>query len=558
MVVAIYVRISQENPDGYSLADQEQRCRIYAEEQGWQVIKVYVDDGVSGRRWDRPALQRMIAELQPLGVGTVIVYDLDRAMRRLRYQIQLKDELDVRHVSLVSLADGVIDTSTPEGILRFHAKGMVNEYQANTTARKVRDNLAYKAKHGGWVGQWPIGYEKESQGRLVPSVDAPVVQLIFVLYASGKYTDATIADELNARGYQTIDTKTGKRGRFERESVRTILKNRAYLGYVSSGGEEYPGQHEPLISEELWAAAQTIRETRTRSHGSPILTEAAWLNGHVWCEECKNKIWHQKSGRQANVRYYRCSGINKRTCHASMVQAQTLEGEMLDLLGMLVIPPDIAGLVADEARRLGQAPPATVPSTDSTSERKLIQLQQAYDADILTRAEFDRKRKALLTTAHLSRTPAALNGTRVLAMLADIPTLMAAATPSERRAVVGALFDKVWIQDKGIIAVTPRADVGPVLAGLAQIQYGCLDGVPDGPLPCNSHITNSALECLQCANAARIIIRVPPLRKYSDGERGDVSGSKSNTTVLGKKETHRCSGQDINHHSLDDGNIGIR
>src|ERR1700712_1507482 len=116
MLVAIYVRISQENPDGYSLADQEQRCRAYAEEHGWQVVKVYVDDGVSGRRWDRPALQRMLADLQPLGIGGVIVYDLDRAMRRLRYQIQLKDELDVRHVSLVSLADGLVDTSTPEGI----------------------------------------------------------------------------------------------------------------------------------------------------------------------------------------------------------------------------------------------------------------------------------------------------------------------------------------------------------------------------------------------------------------------------------------------------------
>jgi hypothetical protein len=67
-----------------------------------------------------------------------------------------------------------------------------------------------------------------------------------------------------------------------------------------------------------------------------------------------------------------------------------------------------------------------------------------------------------------------------MTMLIDIPTLMAAATPSERRAVVGALFDKVWIQEKGIVAVTPRADVGPVLAGLAKLQHGCLDGVPDG------------------------------------------------------------------------------
>ena len=62
MLVAIYVRISQENPDGYSLADQEQRCRAHAEAQGWTVVRVYVDDGVSGRRWDRPALQRMLVK----------------------------------------------------------------------------------------------------------------------------------------------------------------------------------------------------------------------------------------------------------------------------------------------------------------------------------------------------------------------------------------------------------------------------------------------------------------------------------------------------------------
>lgn len=479
MLVAIYVRISQENPDGYSLSDQEHRCRQYAEQQGWQVVRVYVDDGVSGRIWNRPALQRMLAELQPLGIGAVIVYDLDRAMRKLRYQIQLKDELDLRNVTLISLADGVIDTSTPEGILRFQAKGMVNEYQANTTARKVKDNLAYKARQGGWVGQWPIGYEKDGQGRLIPSADAPIVRVIFEHYVSGKYTDATLADELNARGYQTIDTKTGNRGRFERESVRTILKNRAYLGYVSNGEAEYPGQHEPLISEELWTAVQTIREERTRSHGSPIVTEVAWLTGRVWCEDCQNKVWHQNSGRQADLRYYRCSGINKRVCRAPMVRAEALEREMLDILGMLIIPPDLAAAVADEARRLTNAPIAA-PPTDAAIERKLVQLQQAYEADILTRAEYERKRKAVMTAARGATTPVVSNEERILALLADPPALMGVATPPERRAVVTALFDKVWIQAKGIIAVTPRADVGPVLAGLAQVQYGCLDGVPDG------------------------------------------------------------------------------
>jgi site-specific DNA recombinase len=480
MLVAIYVRISQENPDGYSLADQEQRCRAHAEAQGWTVVRVYIDDGVSGRRWDRPALQRMLAELQPLGIGVVLVYDLDRAMRKLKYQLQLKDELDARQVILISLADGVIDTSSPEGILRFQAKGMVNEYQANTTARKVRDNLAYKAKHGGWVGQWPIGYEKDDQGRLVPSADAPVVPLSFELYASGAYTDATLADELNARGYQTIDTKTGKRGRFERESIRAILKNRAYLGYVSSGGVEYPGQHPPLISAELWAAVQAIREERTRTHGSPIMTEAGWLSGAVWCEECKQKIWHQKSGRQAALRYYRCSGINKRVCQAPMARAETLEDEMLAILELLTIPSDLAAVVVAEARQLRGAPEVAPLPPDRGVEQKLVQLQQAYDAEILTRAEYERKRKALLAAARTPVTPAAVNEARALTLLTDVPRLIDAATPNERQAVVGALFDKVWIQERGIVAVTPRADVGPLIAGVARVRYGCLDGVPDG------------------------------------------------------------------------------
>jgi hypothetical protein len=121
--------------------------------------------------------------------------------------------------------------------------------------------------------------------------------------------------------------------------VRASLKNRAYLGYVSSGDAEYAGQHASLISVELWVAVQAIREKRTRSHGSPIMTEAGWLSGAVWCEECKQKLWHQKSGRQAALRYYRCSGINKRSCRAPMARAETLEAKVLAILGLLTIPP---------------------------------------------------------------------------------------------------------------------------------------------------------------------------------------------------------------------------
>ena len=103
------------------------------------------------------------------------------------------------------------------------------------------------------------------------------------------------------------------------------------------------------------------------------------------------------------------------------------------------------------------------------------------------------KRKTLLAAARTPVVPAAVNEARALTLLIDVPRLIHAATPNERQAVVEALFDKVWIQAKEIIAVTPRTDVGPLLAGLARVRYGCLDGVPDGFRTRNLLIHSQAL-----------------------------------------------------------------
>ncbi len=208
------------------------------------------------------------------------------------------------------------------------------------------------------------------------------------------------------------------------------------------------------------------------------MTEAAWLTGFVWCEECQQKVWHQNSGRQAALRYYRCSGINKRICRAPMARAETLEAEMLTILGLLTIPPDLAAAVVTAARQFQSAPEVIPLPPERGVEQKLMQLQQAYEAEILTRTEYERKRKALLARAQTPALPGAVNEARALSLLTDVRALVAAVQPAERRTVVSALFEKVWMQQKGIVALTPRADVGPILAGLAQARYGCLYGVP--------------------------------------------------------------------------------
>jgi site-specific DNA recombinase len=235
MRCVIYCRVSIEDQSAYSLADQEARARAYADAQGWQVVRVYVDDGGSGQKVTRRAFSQMRNELAVLSIKALIVYDLDRLMRNLREQLNLMHELGRLKITLVSLSDnGIIDTSTPEGMMHFQVKGMVSEFQAKTTGRKVRDNLQFKAKNGGWVGPAPLGYRRDG-GELVPSDDALLVVRIFTAYASGNHSYTSIAEELNSDGH-TIASRP-----FGRESIRGILHNTAYIGFVSCSGVTHQG-----------------------------------------------------------------------------------------------------------------------------------------------------------------------------------------------------------------------------------------------------------------------------------------------------------------------------
>jgi site-specific DNA recombinase len=147
MNAVIYCRLSDEHSSEFSIAQQEARCRDWAAANGHVVLRVYTDDGVSGTKVARAGFTQLRREARGLGARMLIVADLDRFMRNLREQLNLKHELDTLGIALVSLADsGVIDTRTPEGMLNFQVKGMVSEFHARTTGRKVSQTLEHKAK----------------------------------------------------------------------------------------------------------------------------------------------------------------------------------------------------------------------------------------------------------------------------------------------------------------------------------------------------------------------------------------------------------------------------
>lgn len=132
------------------------------------------------------------------------------------------------------------------------------QFGSDQLSEVMRGRLAHKAAQGEWVGPVPYGYTRVGK-TLTPNEDAPAVALAFELYATGLHSDESIAAALTARGTTTRHWRTQERGRFGRESVRTILTNCAYRGMVG----EHVGQHPAIITEALWTQVQAIRAART-------------------------------------------------------------------------------------------------------------------------------------------------------------------------------------------------------------------------------------------------------------------------------------------------------
>jgi len=476
MRAAIYIRVSTEEQaeEGYSLAAQERAGRAYATAHGWEVVRLFADEGMSGRTAQRPGLIALRAAVVRGEVQAVIVHKLDRLARDLRLMLDIIDEIGKQKAAFVSVMEQ-LDFSTPMGWAMFQVHGVFAELYSRNLSVETSKGKREKAQQGGWVGPLPIGYMKDEQGELIPSADAPVIRMIFELYASGAESYTSIADALNAQGYQTNDWQTGKRGRFGRESIRTILGNYAYLGFVSAAGVRYKGRHTALVSDALFDTTQQIRAERSNQRFSPKRESDGWLIGALYCETCGGKYWHQFGNRGMKGRYYACSGLSRRDCTAKRVRATTIEGQMHAILQHLVITEAMIPQIIAEMHHVQREEPRDRNRDTSAITARITQLKEALTNGILTKAEYEQKMRTT-TRSHVREAAVPPNIQRALTLVRHIPVLLEQALPRERLELVRALFEKVWIREKRIVKLVLRAEVGETLAEIARVS----DGVPDG------------------------------------------------------------------------------
>jgi site-specific DNA recombinase len=243
MLTITYVRVSTEDQVDYSPDAQAARCRQHAAQHDLGGVTVIRDEGFSGKNLDRPGMGQLLELVESGRVAHVVVWRLDRLSRDTVDLSTLMRLFERTCVSLHSVNEGRVDLTTAAGRMQVGIHGVFAQFYREHIVENVKLGQQQAVEKGRWQNRPPTGYSMVD-GFLVPNEDAPVVVRIFQLRAEGL-------------SYSAIEAKVG----MKYSTVRQVVHNRAYLGLIKFSGQWYPGQHQPLVTEELFKR----RSPRTRS-----------------------------------------------------------------------------------------------------------------------------------------------------------------------------------------------------------------------------------------------------------------------------------------------------
>jgi site-specific DNA recombinase len=358
---AIYTRKSTEeglDQDYNSLHAQRDACAAYILSQageGWTLLpEVYDDGGYSGGTMDRPALKRLLADIDAGKIDVVVVYKVDRLTRALTDFSRIVDVLDRAGASFVSVTQA-FNTTTSMGRLTLNVLLSFAQFEREVTGERIRDKIAASKKLGMWMGgNLALGYDPQGRTLVINPDEAELVRHIFRRYLEVGSVNV-LAEELEAQGVRSKrwTTKAGTvRGGavLARGALLHILRNRLYLGEIPHKDVSHPGQHPAILDGELFDAVQrllnrTIR--KPRSDAKARTPTHAPLTGLIYDAAGNRMSPVQARSGSHTYRYYVSTALQKgaarKAAANARVPAAAIEDIVREGLGQLRLP----GLSAD-------------------------------------------------------------------------------------------------------------------------------------------------------------------------------------------------------------------
>lgn len=286
---AIYTRKSTEHGldlEFNSLDAQREACESYIKSQtheGWSALRTRYDDpAFSGGNLDRPALQRLLKDIDAGLIDVVVVYKIDRLTRSLADFAKLVIAFDAKAISFVAVTQQ-FNTTTSMGRLTLNVLLSFAQFERELSSERVRDKIAASRKKGKWTGGGvPLGYAIKDKKLTIDSAGAETVRTIFSRYlVLGSFQK--LVDELNEKGVVTsMREKNGiKSGGvpFTYGPLAYLLKNRTYLGETGHKGSWFSGEHEGIVDREVFEQVQQLLKTNSLGRTGRRQQNAALLTG---------------------------------------------------------------------------------------------------------------------------------------------------------------------------------------------------------------------------------------------------------------------------------------
>jgi site-specific DNA recombinase len=387
---AIYTRKSTEDgleQEFNSLDAQRDAGEAYIASQkseGWVCLPDRYDDGgFTGGNMDRPALKRLLADIEDGKVNCIVVYKVDRLSRSLIDFSKIMDVLERHHVSFVSVTQQ-FNTSTSMGRLMLNVLLSFAQFEREMISERTRDKIAATRRKGKWSGGMPmLGYDVDPRGgRLhVNDDEATRVRDIFELYLERQSLIET-AKELDARGWLTKRWTTRKgheRGGkpFNKNSLFKLLTNRLYLGKITYKDEVHQGEHPAIVDEDIFDRVQRLLKRNGRS-GGPYARNSfgAVLKGLVRCVPCECGMvpTHATKNGNKRYRYYVCQSAQSRgwhNCPSPSVPAPELERFVVEQIKAIGNDTDLLAETFEESRRQHEEAVGKLEVEKHTLEREL-------------------------------------------------------------------------------------------------------------------------------------------------------------------------------------------
>ena len=391
----IYARYSSSNQREESIEQQVNKCREFAERNGYTVISVYSDAAISGKDDNRPQFQRMMRDSEKGAFDYVIAWKSSRIGRNMLQAMVNEERLAAEGVRCLYVEEDFDDTAAG----RFALRNMmnVNQFYIENMAEDIKRGLMDNASKCMVNTRPPFGYKKGDDGKFaIRPEQAEIVREIFAKFLDGwAYVD--IANELNRRGLKTVLGNGWNKGSFH-----SMLRNEMYAGVYLYRDVRIEGGVPEIISRKDFQEVQRQLQQRRSTRGKNTGSAEYMLTGKLFCGYCgEPMVGVSGTGRHGETHYYyRCQGRYKKKngCEKKTVQRDWIEKLVIDYTKTFILQDEILDRIVDgynafiESARKDSALAAMEAELDQT-RKAISNLIKAVELGIMSETTAERLRE---------------------------------------------------------------------------------------------------------------------------------------------------------------------